>query len=111
VVYVDDDDTTAQAFALADNRTGDLGGYDNQALAEMLAQVQIDTELLEATGYTESDIKKLVSQFDDIDFDATDFKEIDPEKLETDYRCPSCNYEWSGLPKPGMPSLPSNSEK
>lgn len=32
VVWVDDDDLTSKAFALADNRTGDLGDYDNDEL-------------------------------------------------------------------------------
>ena len=34
VVRVDDDDQTAKAFALADNRTSDLGSYDDEALAD-----------------------------------------------------------------------------
>jgi DNA modification methylase len=51
VVFVDDDDQTAKAFALADNRTADLGTYDDQALADLLAEVAIDPELLLATGY------------------------------------------------------------
>jgi len=67
VVYVDDDDTTAQAFALADNRTGDLGTYDNEALAEMLEAVSIDPKLLEATAYTLDDIKELVTELEPVE--------------------------------------------
>jgi len=51
VVRVDDDDQTAKAFALADNRTADLGTYDDAALAALLAEVATDPELLLATGY------------------------------------------------------------
>lgn len=51
VVRVDDDDITAKAFALADNRTSDLGTYDDIALADMLAEVATDPDLLLATGY------------------------------------------------------------
>lgn len=51
VVRVDDDEMTAKAFALADNHTSDLGTYDDLALAEMLAEVATDLDLLIATGY------------------------------------------------------------
>jgi hypothetical protein len=57
VVWVDDDDTRAKAFALADNRTAELGGYDDEALAEMIAGVRgADPELLAATGWSEADV-------------------------------------------------------
>jgi ParB-like chromosome segregation protein Spo0J len=39
VVWTDDDDNTAHAFALADNRTAELGTYDEDALREMIAQL------------------------------------------------------------------------
>jgi len=62
VVWVDDDDTTAKAFALADNRVGDLGTYDNFDLADMLQEVAVDPELLIATGYTAQDVEDLLAQ-------------------------------------------------
>ncbi len=62
VVFVDDDDKTAKAFALADNRTSDLGTYDNEALAELLADVAVDPELLLSTGYTEDNIEALLGE-------------------------------------------------
>ena len=61
VVTVDDDDLTAKAYALADNRTGDLGTYNDEALAEMLADVAVDPDLLSATGYTELDLDELLA--------------------------------------------------
>jgi len=51
VVYVEDDDRTAKAYALADNRTGQLGSYDYDALRDLLQEVSIDPALYEATGY------------------------------------------------------------
>lgn len=61
VVWVDDDDATAKAFALADNRTADLGGYDEQALANLIAEVQaVDEALLAATGWTPDDLLQLL---------------------------------------------------
>lgn len=51
VVWVDDDEITAKAFALADNRTSDLGDYDQAALEQMIADVADDVDLLAATSY------------------------------------------------------------
>src|SRR3982751_2328584 len=63
VVWVDDDDTTAHAYALADNRTAELGGYDDAALATLIAEVRaVDAELLAATGWTDGDLKDLLDQ-------------------------------------------------
>jgi ParB-like chromosome segregation protein Spo0J len=68
VVFVDDDDQTAKAFALADNRTADLGTYDDQALADLLAEVAVDPELLLATGYSLDDLALIVGDVDDADW-------------------------------------------
>jgi len=59
VVFVDDDDATASAFALADNRTAELGDYDPQALADLISSVQ-DEALLSATGWTDADLVGLL---------------------------------------------------
>ena len=63
VVWVDDDEATAAAFAAADNRTADLGTYDDELLAALLATVQAadDEALLAATGYDEFDIAALTT--------------------------------------------------
>jgi DNA modification methylase len=61
VVWVDDDETTSKAFALADNRTADLGTYDEQALADLIGQVgSIDPELLEASGWDAQSVQDLL---------------------------------------------------
>jgi hypothetical protein len=64
VVRVDDDDMTAKAFALADNRTSDLGGYDAEALVDMLADVTSDVDLMLATGYSADDLADLMAGLD-----------------------------------------------
>jgi len=61
VVFVDDDELTAKAFALADNRTADLGTYDNELLAELIAEVSIDIDLLNATGYDMKTLETLIN--------------------------------------------------
>jgi ParB family chromosome partitioning protein len=60
VVWSDDDDVTAKAWALADNHTAQLATTDPEALAAMLSDVSVSTELLAATAYTEADLAKLV---------------------------------------------------
>lgn len=61
VVWVDDDDAHAKAFALADNRTAELGSYDEEALLALIEQVHAaDAELLEMTGWAEQDMHDLI---------------------------------------------------
>jgi hypothetical protein len=63
VLFVTDDDATAKAYALADNRTADLGDYDNEALAEMIeAVLDADEELLHAASFTEDDLNALLAE-------------------------------------------------
>lgn len=96
VVWVDDDEATAGAFALADNRTGDLGTYDEEALAVLVAEVRdADAALLAATGYSEADLAALLddptAQFGPGDLD--DVRRLDhlqPVFIE----CPSCGHTW-----------------
>jgi len=52
VVWVDDDEKTATAFALADNRTQDLGYYDEDALEQLIASLD-EQDLLIASGYAD----------------------------------------------------------
>ena len=52
VVAFGDDDATAKAFALADNRTSELGSFDVEALRAMAVEVDAaDPELLLAASY------------------------------------------------------------
>ena len=64
VLFTDDDELTAKAFALADNRTSDLGTYDDDFLADMLGSVASDLDMLEATSFTEKDLFNLIGNTD-----------------------------------------------
>lgn len=56
-VGVDDDEATAKAFALADNRTSELGTFDVGALRAMAVEVDAaDPELLLAASYDLADL-------------------------------------------------------
>lgn len=74
VVFVDDDDATAKAFALADNRVSDLGTYDDVALAQMLEDVARSDDGLLGTGYSMQDLDMLLGRNVD-DEDATPVEE------------------------------------
>lgn len=53
-----------RAFALADNRTSELGTFDDTALAEILEAVaQVSDELMGATGYTPDDLTELLDSY------------------------------------------------
>lgn len=63
VLWTDDDEATAKAFALADNRTAELGTYDDDALAAMIADVlEADEALLEDASYTLDDLEALLGE-------------------------------------------------
>jgi hypothetical protein len=49
------DDKEAEAYLLADNRVGELGGWDDLALADMLVELSpSDGEMLAGTGFDQS---------------------------------------------------------
>lgn len=52
------DDNTARRVNLVDNRSAELGGYDNDALAELLSYMDGDYE---GTGYTTDDVEALIT--------------------------------------------------
>lgn len=57
-----DDEATAKAFALADNRTSELGAFDLAALTAMAVDVHaVDPALLEAASFTEADLNALLA--------------------------------------------------
>jgi hypothetical protein len=64
VVVTDDDEATAKAWALADNRTADLGTYDDQLLADLIGEIQAagDVELFAATGWDDTSLSDLLAQ-------------------------------------------------
>lgn len=64
-LLVDDDEATAQAFALADNRTAELGSYDEQLLLELIRSVgQSDPAMLLDTGWSDEAVTELVERIE-----------------------------------------------
>ena len=60
VYWVDVDDTTARRIMLADNRSGDIATYNDEALAALLQQVQDSDGTLYGTGFDEDDLAALL---------------------------------------------------
>lgn len=93
VVFVDDDDATAKAYALADNRTAELGGYDDEALLTLIAEVQEgDAALMAATGWSESDLAVLLGA--DV---RAGLEPYNPAPTSDDYYTPAWVFETLAL--------------
>lgn len=58
--WLECDDATAARILAADNRTSDLGGYDEVALAELLTRIQAESGGLEGTGYDQKVFDQII---------------------------------------------------
>jgi len=63
VVWVDDDEATATAYSVADNRIGQLGEWDVENLVDALSE--IDPLDLNATGFSEADYEDFMALLDE----------------------------------------------
>lgn len=70
-VLLDVDDKAARKILLADNRTADLGRYDEALLLGMLRDLEAEQELL-GTGYTADDLTLLAEVVDAAEADSGD---------------------------------------
>ena len=78
----------ARAFSLADNRTGDLGTYDDELLLRLLEDFDPEDELFAAIGYDDKFITELTDDleaFPDID----DLGNLDDFKFMVVIECDS----------------------
>ena len=86
----------ATAFAIADNRTAELGEWDESGLADLLISLSDsdDQSILESTGFSEDEVEALIEKLEPPQ-SPEDFESYD-ENIQTDFECPRCNYKWSG---------------
>lgn len=76
------------------------GDWDNTKLKDLLEELDTGLVDVELTGFDMEEIENLMTQFYVEEDESPDaFDEIDLDDVETEYRCPSCGYEWSGGPK------------
>lgn len=92
VDILDVDDETGRRILVADNHTSDLGTYDDQLLAELLASLPD----LDGTGYTESDLEALANSLVIVD---PDFDPDNTEDVRLDRKgvvdCPQCGFTFT----------------
>lgn len=82
VSVVDVDDATALALMVADNRTQELGSYDDAALGALLSDLAA-SDNLDATGYDGDDVDALLR-------DLASPPEVDAADEATARTCPAC---------------------
>jgi len=83
----------ADLFAMADNKLGELAGWDEERVAELRAEYGAD--------------ELAIAGFDEVAVAPSEEKPVHaPEEfasydidVETAYRCPKCAYEWNGKAK------------
>jgi ParB-like chromosome segregation protein Spo0J len=76
VYWVDVDDTTARRIMLADNRSGDIATYDDEALSRLLSQVQEAEGTLFGTGFADEDLEALLH---DVAFNEPSHQGLQPD--------------------------------
>ena len=82
----------ATAYAIADNRTAELAEWDDDALAQTLAALQIDDEeIARATGFDDAEISALAVP----DFAPASEDEQGRLDEKAKIRCPGCGHEFT----------------
>lgn len=92
VIFIDVDDAAAEKISLVDNRTSDIAGYDDEALAAALREIGDSDALLAGTGYSAGDLAVLLKRVSPESPAA--FPEID-EHVTVTKKCPKCGFCWS----------------
>lgn len=99
-IELDCDAEQARKIALVDNRTSELGSFDHDLLVAELQALGDAPDALEGTGYSRVDLDSIIKRHKgDGPAPPPAFAPVDPDDMETEYRCPGCGYEWSGNPK------------
>lgn len=94
VVEVNEDGMQAAAYAIADNRTGELAEWDDDVLAQVLSELRDadDDELFEATGFADEELETLLVdlslEFEPVD-DLAALDEVEGNKKTV---CPECSH-------------------
>ncbi len=87
----------AAAYAIADNRTGELSEWITEQLAETLAGIK--SIGIDGIGFAPAEIDALLGSFgSSMDPPPAEFPKVDND-IVTEHRCPKCGYEWSGKKK------------
>lgn len=97
-------DAEAEAYLVAANSLTMFGGWDDQALVELLSDLEdVDPDLLALTRYGTDDLSTLLANVGSAGQGAgsgdrqppEDFPEYD-EAIPVEHTCPACGYQFSG---------------
>lgn len=91
-VPIDANQTDLTAFGIADNRTSDLGTYDQAMLAELLQALARDGEL-EGTGYDGEDVDRLMQDVNP-HCEPVGIGEQGRLDQKVPVTCPACGHEF-----------------
>lgn len=92
VIFVDVDEATALRIMSADNRTSDIGGYDEEKLVSLLDQIKAETSLV-GSGYSDFDFQEMMRAIEARDpLPPEDFESFN--EVSTSNQCPKCGYEF-----------------
>ena len=106
VVWITCDDDRAARIMLADNKTADSASYAQDALAELLREMDQAESGLAGTGWTDAEFDAILESLNVPDLEPGEGKAPPGEfpefgdDISTDFRCPKCGYEWSGQQAP-----------
>ena len=93
--------TQRRAYILADNQLALNAGWDTELLQQEIVGLNLADFDLSLLGFDEYRIAGLLDP-EGVDREGEgspeEFKEVGDD-IETDHRCPSCGYEWSGKTK------------
>ena len=88
--------TQRKAYVIADNKLALNADWDMSLLQQEVAGLQLQEFDLELLGFDEKDLAGLLDP-ERIDAEQAPEEPEDVDgNVETDHRCPSCGYEWSG---------------
>jgi ParB-like chromosome segregation protein Spo0J len=88
-----------RAYVLADNKLALNAGWDMSLLQQEMMALNLADFDLSLLGWSDDEIAGMLDPEGIDDAEAPDeFAEVD-DNIETDHRCPSCGYEWSGKTK------------
>jgi ParB-like chromosome segregation protein Spo0J len=84
----------AIAYAIADNRTSELAEWDDDILAAQLQGLLTEDEaLLDAAGFDEDELAKLLNE-PDLDEPDSSTSEVDTDGMKMECTCPRCGFEF-----------------
>jgi ParB-like chromosome segregation protein Spo0J len=88
-----------RAYVLADNKLALNAGWDMSLLQQEVMALNLADFDLSLLGWSDDEIAGMLDP-EGIDSGEApeEFAEVDDD-IETDHRCPSCGYEWSGKTK------------